>query len=94
MRESERYTKGMFSWIGYKKKEITFDRDPRLAGEVKQNYKKLIDLAVNGITSFSTTPLRISSFLGFIVSIVAFIYLIVVILKATLSGDPVAGYHR
>jgi glycosyltransferase involved in cell wall biosynthesis len=92
LRESERYTKGMFSWIGYKKKEITYDRDPRAAGEVKQNYRKLINLAIDGITSFSTTPLRIASFFGFLVSIVAFIYLIVVVIKATLFGDAVAGY--
>jgi glycosyltransferase involved in cell wall biosynthesis len=92
LRESERYTKGMFSWIGYKKKEITFDRDPRAAGEVKQNYRKLINLAIDGITSFSTTPLRIASFFGLLVSIVAFIYLFYVVIKAAVSGDPVAGY--
>jgi glycosyltransferase involved in cell wall biosynthesis len=92
LRESERYTKGMFSWIGYKKKEITYDRDPRAAGEVKQNYRKLINLAIDGITSFSTTPLRIASFFGLLVSIVAFIYLFVVVIKAALFGDVVAGY--
>jgi len=92
LRESERYTKGMFSWVGFKKKEITYDRDPRAAGEVKQNYRKLINLAIDGITSFSTTPLRISSFLGVIVSAAAFIYLIVVIIKAAMFGDTVAGY--
>jgi len=92
LRESERYTKGMFSWIGYKKKEITYDRDPRAAGEVKQNYKKLFNLAFDGITSFSTTPLRISTALGIIVSVAAFIYLIVVLAKAAMFGDAVAGY--
>jgi glycosyltransferase involved in cell wall biosynthesis len=92
LRESERYTKGMFSWVGFKKKEITYDRDPRAAGEVKQNYRKLINLAIDGITSFSTTPLRISSFFGVIVSAAAFIYLVVVIIKAALFGDAVAGY--
>lgn len=92
LRESERYTKGMFSWVGFNKKEITYDRDPRAAGEVKQNYRKLINLAIDGITSFSTTPLRISSFFGVIVSAAAFIYLIVVVFKAALFGDSVAGY--
>jgi len=92
LRESERYTKGMFSWIGYKKKEINYDRDPRAAGEVKQNYKKLFNLAFDGITSFSTTPLRISTALGIIVSVAAFIYLIVVLAKAAMFGDAVAGY--
>ena len=92
LRESERYTKGMFSWIGYKKKEITYDRDPRAAGERKQNYRKLTNLAIDGITSFSTTPLRISSFMGFIVSIIAFVYLVYVVIKASILGDSVAGY--
>lgn len=92
LRESERYTKGMFSWIGFKKKEITYDRDPRAAGEIKQNYGKLFNLAFDGITSFSTTPLRISTALGILVSIVAFAYLFVVIVKAILFGDTVAGY--
>lgn len=92
MRESERYTKGMFSWIGYRKKEIMFDRDPRAAGEVKQNYRKLFNLAIDGFTSFSTTPLRVASFFGIVVSFVAFIYLLVVVIKAALFGDSVAGY--
>ena len=92
LRESERYTKGMYSWIGYRKKEITYDRDPRLAGDVKQNYRKLTNLAFDGITSFSTTPLRISTVLGVLVSVAAFLYLGKVILQAVLFGDKVAGY--
>ncbi|MDQ0194127.1 glycosyltransferase family 2 protein [Paenibacillus wynnii] len=92
LRETQRYTKGMFSWIGYHKKEIMFDRDPRAAGESKWNYIKLVDLAIEGFTSFSTTPLRVSSFFGCIVSMVAFIYMGWVIIKTMLFGDPVAGY--
>jgi glycosyltransferase involved in cell wall biosynthesis len=92
LRESERYTKGMYSWIGYKKKEITYDRDARAAGEVKQNYRKLFNLAFDGITSFSTTPLRISSFLGILVSAIAFLYLLKVLVQAIIFGDPVTGY--
>jgi len=92
LRESERYTKGMYSWIGFKKKEITYDRDPRLAGVAKQNYSKLFNLAFDGITSFSSTPLRVSTVLGILVSIVAFLYLAKVLIQAALFGDPVAGY--
>ncbi len=92
IRESQRYTKGMFSWIGFKKKEITYDRDPRAAGETKWNYKKLINFAIDGITSFTTAPLRLSSILGFIVSVIAFVFIIILIIKTTLFGDPVAGY--
>lgn len=92
LRESERYTKGMYSWIGFKKKEIMYDRDPRAAGVAKQNYRKLTNLAFDGITSFSTTPLRVASFVGVLVSAVAFVYLIVILIKAALFGADVAGY--
>lgn len=92
IRESERYTKGMFSWIGYNKKEITYDRDPRAAGTTKWSYKNLINLAIDGITSFTTAPLRISSVLGFIVSLVAFVFIIVVVIKTIIFSDSVAGY--
>jgi len=92
LRESERYTKGMYSWIGFKKKEITYDRDPRIAGVAKQNYRKLFNLAFDGITSFSSTPLRVSTVLGTLVSLAAFIYLAKVLIQATLFGDTVAGY--
>lgn len=92
IRESQRYTKGMFSWIGYKKKEIVYKRDPRIAGESKWNYLKLFNFAVDGITSFTTAPLRVSSILGAIVSFIAFVFIVVIIIKTTLFGDPVAGY--
>jgi glycosyltransferase involved in cell wall biosynthesis len=89
-RESERYTKGMFSWIGFKKKELLYDRDPRAAGTTKWNYSKLINLAIDGITSFTTAPLRISTFIGGTVSLVAFLY-IVYLLVRPLFGVPTGG---
>lgn len=92
MRESQRYTKGMFSWIGFKKKEITYDRDPRAAGQTKWNYPKLLNFAIDGITSFTTAPLRISSVVGAIISLVAFIFILIVVVKTILFGDPVEGY--
>ena len=92
IRESQRYTKGMFSWIGFKKKEITYDRDPRAAGETKWNYPKLVNLAIDGITSFTTAPLRIASFAGIIISLFAFIFIIVIVFKTLMFGDPVAGW--
>ncbi|WP_345242133.1 glycosyltransferase family 2 protein [Pontibacillus salipaludis] len=92
IRESQRYTKGMFSWVGYNKKEILFDRDPRVSGETKWNYKKLTDLAIEGITSFTTAPLRLSSFLGIGVSFFAFLYMVWIISKTLLYGESVAGY--
>jgi glycosyltransferase involved in cell wall biosynthesis len=91
-RESDRYTKGMFSWIGYKKKEILYDRDPRAAGETKWNYAKLTNFAIDGITSFTIAPLRISSILGILVSIAAFIYIIYLVIRTIAFGTDLAGY--
>jgi glycosyltransferase involved in cell wall biosynthesis len=91
-RESERYTKGMFSWIGYKKKEILYDRDPRAAGETKWNYAKLVNLAIDGITSFTTAPLRISSVFGVVISFFAFIYIIYLLMRPLFGVPTVPGY--
>ncbi len=92
LREEQRYTKGMFTWIGYKKKEINFKPQPRLAGKTTWNYWALTNLALKGITSFTTVPLRITSFLGVLVSFVAICYMIFVFVTALIYGDPVAGY--
>lgn len=92
MRECERYTKGIFSWIGFKKKEITFDRDDRAAGRSSYNLFKLTELAVQGITSHTTSPLRIATIMGFVVSVIAIIYMMFVLVKTLIYGDPVAGY--
>ena len=71
----------MFSWIGYKKKAVFYDRDPRVAGKTKWNYKKLIDLAIDGITSFTTSPLRISTYIAIPTFLALFVYFIYVIIK-------------
>lgn len=92
LRETQRYTKGMFSWIGYQKKEILFDRDPRAAGETKWNYFKLFDLAIEGITSFTTVPLRMSALFGCVISFCAFVYMIWIISKTIVYGESVQGY--
>ena len=92
MRESQRYTKGMFQWIGFKKKEFTFDQDDRVAGNTKWSYIKLLNLAIEGITSYTTSPLKIATVMGLIVSVCAFIYMLFVLIKAIAVGDPVAGY--
>lgn len=92
LRESERYTKGLYSWIGYKKKEILYDREPRAAGKTKLNYRKLINLSIDGLTSFTTAPLRWSALIGVFVSFIAFIYMLVIIFKTIFLGVDVAGY--
>lgn len=91
-RESERYTKGMYSWVGFKKKEILYDRDPRAAGTTKWNYAKLINLAIDGITSFTTAPLRISTYIGAIVSVVAFFYIAYLLIRPFFGVPTVPGY--
>ena len=92
IRESQRYTKGFFSWIGYNKKEITYVRDARAAGTTKLNYIKLINLAIDGITSFTTAPLRISTVFGMLVSLSAFVYILIIIIRVLLYGVDVSGY--
>ncbi|MBR6033327.1 MAG: glycosyltransferase family 2 protein [Clostridia bacterium] len=92
MRESQRYTKGLYSWIGYNKKEILFDRDPRAAGKTKWNYGKLVNLSIDGITSFTTAPLRWATFFGLAVSFIGFVYMIYTIVKTIVKGIDVPGY--
>ncbi len=88
MRETGRNSKSMFSWIGYKKKEVLYDRDPRVAGQTKWNYKRLLDLAIDGITSFTTSPLRISTILAIPTFLALVVYFIYVIIKAvTIQGE-------
>ena len=92
LRESERYTKGMFCWIGFKKKEITFEQGDRVAGETSWNYLSLFNLAIEGITSFTTSPLRMSTMIGVIVSLIAFVYMCVIIAKTLIWGEDVQGF--
>lgn len=92
MREAERYTKGMFCWIGFRKKEIVFDRCDRIAGKSSWNFITLLGLAMEGITSFSIAPLRISTFIGTAVSLAAFVYMIFIFIKTLIYGDPVQGF--
>lgn len=93
LRESQRNTKSMFSWIGYKKKEVLYDRDARVAGKTKWNYKKLVDLAIDGITSFTTSPLRLSTFIAIPTFLVLFIYFIYVIIKCFVISKPIQAFQ-
>lgn len=91
-REQERYTKGMFCAIGFKKKEITFDRGDRAAGKSSFNLLKLTRLAMDGITSHSIAPLRIATVLGLVVSLFTFFYAAYFLIKTWVVGDPVQGF--
>ena len=81
LRETDRNSKSMFSWIGYKKKAVMYDRDARVAGKTKWNYKKLVNLAIDGITSFTTSPLRISTYIAIPTFLALLVYFIYVIIK-------------
>lgn len=93
LRESQRCSKSMFSWIGYNKKEVMYDRDPRIAGKTKWNYFKLIDLAIDGITSFTTSPLRVSTYLAIPTFLMLFVYFIYVIVKCCVTGVAIQAFQ-
>lgn len=92
LRENQRYTKGMYCWVGFKKKEIIFDRGDRVNGKSSFNFLSLLSLAIEGITSFTIAPLRLSTIMGLIVSVSAFIYMIAIIIKTLIWGDEVQGF--
>lgn len=92
LRESERYTKGLYCWIGFKKTYVEFEQGDRLAGESSWSMMGLFKLAIDGIVSFSSFPLRIATIIGGCVSFIAFIYALYIIVKTTIYGDPVAGF--
>lgn len=92
MRETERYTKGLFCWIGYRKKELVFDRGDRVAGVSNWHFWGLFNLAIEGITSFTTAPLRFATVSGFLIALCAFIHALFFITKTLIFGDPVQGF--
>ena len=92
LRESERYTKGMYCWIGFNKKEILFEQGDRVAGQTSWNYLGLFNLAIEGITSFTIAPLRLSTMIGIFVSLIAFIYMCIIIAKTLIWGEDVQGF--
>lgn len=92
MREQHRFMKGLFSLVGFKQTFIDYNRDPRFAGGTSFNYWKLWNLSLEGITSFTTLPLRMFAYVGFCVALMSFAYGILILVKAALIGDPVAGF--
>ncbi|OJT01491.1 glycosyltransferase family 2 protein [Marinobacter nauticus] len=90
--ESNRFMKGLFSWIGYPQIALQYSRDPRHAGETKFNYWKLWNFALDGITSFTTIPLKLASYIGVFLAFGSFVYGAYVIVKTLIWGDPVPGY--
>jgi glycosyltransferase involved in cell wall biosynthesis len=92
LREQHRFMKGLYAWIGYPQKAILYQRGPRFAGKTKWNYWKLWNFALEGVTSFTIAPLKISTYLGLIIAFGAFIYALYIVIKTIAFGDPVKGY--
>lgn len=92
LREQHRFMKGLFAWIGFPQKGIPYHRDPRFAGRTTWDYWRLWNFALDGITSFTTTPLKWATYLGLITAFVSFFYGAVIILQKLLYGNPVKGY--
>jgi glycosyltransferase involved in cell wall biosynthesis len=92
LRERQRFMKGLFAWIGYRQTAVYYLREPRQAGSTKWNYWRLMQLAIEGFTSFSTAPLKLATWIGLLSSMLAFLYGSWVFGKAVLFGDPVHGY--
>jgi len=92
LREQHRFMKGLFAWVGFPAKAVLYERAPRAAGTTKWNWWKLWNLSLEGITSFTVGPLKAATYLGILVAIIAAIYLVVLLARTVLFGNPVAGY--
>ena len=92
LRERHRFMKGLFGWVGFRQVSIPYRREARVAGRTKFNAWKLWNFALEGVTSFSTAPLRVATYLGLLTAALAFLYAAWIVLKAVLWGDPVAGW--
>lgn len=92
LRESERNTKGLYCWVGFKKKGVSFETGERNNGKSSFNFMRLLNLALDGLTGFSTAPLRFASVAGFATSFVSFIYLMFILAKTIFWGETVQGF--
>lgn len=92
LKEYNRFSKGIFSWVGFNTKWITFENQKRIAGKTKWSFWKLFAYSLESIVGFSTIPLTISALVGLLFCLISFIFIIVIILKTLLFGDPVAGW--
>ena len=90
--EYNRYSKGLFSFVGFKTKWLEYENTKRVAGETKWSFWKLFKYAIDGIVAFTTVPLSISTILGIIMCLISFIAIVVIIIKTLIFGDPVGGW--
>ena len=92
LKERNRFSKGLFGWVGFKTKWLEFENVERTAGETKWSFLKLLHYSIDGIMNFSNTPIRLSSYLGLLLTAVSFVAIIVEVIRALVFGDPVAGW--
>ena len=92
LKEYNRYSKGLFSFVGFKTKWLEYENIERVAGETKWSFWKLFKYALDGLIAYSTTPLYVSSILGLVMCFISFIFLIIVVVRALIWGDPVSGW--
>ncbi len=92
VREGHRFMKGLFAWVGFPSKAVLYERAPRHAGTTKWNYWTLWNFAIEGVTSFTVMPLKIASYLGLAVSVFAALFILQLVVRTLLFGNPVAGY--
>ena len=92
MKEYNRFSKGIFGWVGYQTKWLEYENVQRVAGETKWSFWKLFLYSLDGIMAFSTVPLSIASFFGILFCLAAFIFMIFIFVRALIYGDPVAGW--
>ena len=92
MKEYNRFSKGIFGWVGFKTKWIDYENVERVAGDTKWSFTKLLLYSIDGIVAFSTVPLSVAAFLGILFCFIAFVMILVIITKTLIWGDPVAGY--
>ena len=90
--EYNRFSKGIFAWVGYETKWLEFENVERSAGETKWSFWKLVRYSFDGIINFSDTPIRISSYLGLLLTVLSFVAIIIEVIRALVFGDPVAGW--
>ena len=92
MNEYHRFSKGIFAWVGFNTKYLEYENVERVAGETKWSFWKLFKYAIDGIVGFTTLPLRLATFTGIAVSMFGFLYMLYIVIKALVFGDPVAGF--
>ena len=92
LREQHRFMKGLFAWVGFPSKPVLYDRAPRAYGETKWNYWKLWNLAIEGFTSFSVLPLKLATYVGAAVALLAALFGVVVVVRTLVEGGSPAGY--